>query len=74
MYIFILFIVTLIFMSDDITYKTDNLFILCQTLPLFLYSLNLTETASKDNYRFYYGFKWTVGHIFGAPQYLTLIN
>lgn len=56
----LLFIATVIFLGQELNYKTDNLFILFNVAYLTLTALNLQPTASGFNcYSFLYGFAWS---------------
>jgi hypothetical protein len=56
----LLFIATVIFLGQELNYKTDNLFILFTLGYLTLTALNLSPSASGFNsYSFLYGFAWS---------------
>lgn len=56
----LLFFATVVFMGQQLTYKTDNLFITFSVLYLLLPSVNLIpSTEAFAVYSFLYGFAWS---------------
>lgn len=47
---------SLLYISQELIYKTDNLIILLQTLPLFIYSINI-HLLDIAFYQYFYNFK-----------------
>lgn len=59
-FIFLLFFATVVFLGQQLSYKTDNIFITFTTIYLALTALNLTPSDSTFNcYSFMYGFAWS---------------
>lgn len=58
--VFLLLFATIVFMGQQMTYKTDNIFITFGVIYLVLPTLNLTPSSSNFNsYSFLYGFAWS---------------
>lgn len=62
------FIITLIYLSQEMLYKTDNLIILLQTLPLFIYSLNI-RLLDVSFYSYFYNLRLI---LFNIGSYLDV--
>ncbi len=64
---------TILFLSEKINYKTDNLFIAFSVIYLVLPSLNLyPDSSSFNSYSFLYGFSWSSHlELFSNPRVLT---
>ena len=58
-----LLMITVIYIGDNLIYKTDNAVIFFQFLYLSLLSMDLRSEV-RDLYRFLYGFRFMVGHVF----------
>ena len=72
-YVVLTIIVTVIFLSRQINYKTDNLFIVFAVVYLVLPSSNLEANESAFNsYSFIYGFAWsTFLEMLSNPRFVT---
>lgn len=62
------FIITFIYLSQEMLYKTDNLIILLQTLPLFVYSLNI-RLLDVSFYSYFYNLRLI---LFNIGSYLDV--
>jgi hypothetical protein len=62
------FIITLMYLSQEMLYKTDNLIILLQTLPLFIYSLNI-RLLDVSFYSYFYNLRLI---LFNIGSYLDV--
>ena len=58
--VFLLLFMTVVFMGQQLSYKTDNIWITFGVVYLTLPTLNLAPSASNYNcYSFLYGFAWS---------------